>query len=145
MKSSRARATAAGYTLLEMIVVLVIMGLALGLAGTWMFSFIGTWRANVHRDTILGEIQHLPILAREAGRGFSVQDLPAAAITATQASPRLRLLSGWTVHFDPPLRILANGACSPAHFVLGDGTRQWGASVEAPYCATVLDDATATR
>ena len=145
MKSSRARATAAGYTLLEMIVVLVIMGLALGLAGTWMFSFIGTWRANVHRDTILGEIQHLPILAREAGRGFSVQDLPAAASTATQAPPRLRLPSGWTVRFDPPLRILANGACSSAHFVLGDGTRQWGASVEAPYCATVLDDATATR
>ena len=145
MKSSRARNTAAGYTLLEMIVVLVIMGLALGLAGTWMFSFIGTWRANVHRDTILGEIQHLPILARETGRGFSVQDLPAAASTAAQAPPRLRLPSGWTVHFDPPLRILANGACSPAHFVLGDGTRQWGASVEAPYCATVLDGATATR
>ena len=145
MKSSRARATAAGYTLLEMIVVLVIMGLALGLAGTWMFSFIGTWRANVHRDTILGEIQHLPILARETGRGFSVQDLPAAASTAAQAPPRLRLPPGWTVHFDPPLRILANGACSPAHFVLGDGTRQWGASVEAPYCATVLDGATATR
>lgn len=145
MKSPRARAAPGGYTLLEMIVVLVIMGLALGLAGTWMFSFISTWRANVHRDTILGEIQHLPILARDAGRSFTVQVLPTTASSAVQAPPRVQLPSGWTVHFDPPLRILANGACSPAHFVLGDGTRQWGASVEAPYCATVLDDATATR
>lgn len=145
MKPRRTRALSSGYTLLEMIVVLVIMGLALGLAGTWMFSFIGTWRANVHRDTILGEIQHLPILAREAGRGFIVDALPAAASSAPQAPPRLRLPSGWSVRFDPPLRILANGACSSTHFVLGDGTRQWGASVDAPYCATVLDDNAATR
>lgn len=146
MRRVRAGGHCTGYTLLEMIVVLVIIGLTLGLTGTWLFSFIGTWRANVHRDTVLGEIQHLPIGARETGHGFTVAMLPTtASAAATQALPLVHLPSGWNVRFNPPLRIWANGACSSTRFVLGDGKRRWSASVEAPYCATVLDNDVATR
>lgn len=147
MQSPGRPARIRGYTLLEMIVVLVIMGLATALAGTWLFTFIGTWRANVHRDNVLGEIQHLPIIARELGRGLSLYALPApgtsgaADAVPARVSSAVHLPRDWQVRFDPPLHILGNGACRNAHFVLqGDG-RRWGARVEAPFCTVVLDHA----
>ncbi len=135
-----------GYTLLEMIVVLVIMGMATALAGTWLFTVIGTWRANVDRDSVLGEIQHLPIIVREIGAGLTLHALPAPATSGVAAVPArvasaVRLPRGWQVRFDPPLRILGNGACRDAHFVLKGGDRHWGARVEAPFCTVVLDPA----
>jgi prepilin-type N-terminal cleavage/methylation domain-containing protein len=136
-----------GYTLLEMVVVLVIIGLAMGLAGSWMFTFIGSWRANARRDTVLGEIQHLPIVVRGLGRGITLNQLPvtpgstadAAGQIPESVSSSVRLPDGWLIAFDPPLRILGNGACSSAGFVLRGDDRRWTARVEAPFCTVILD------
>ena len=77
----------------------------------------------------------IAVVARRPGTSGAAGAVPA------RVSSTVRLPRGWQVRFDPPLRILGNGACRNAHFVLqGDG-RRWGARVEAPFCTVVLDHA----
>ena len=128
-----------GFTLLELVVVLAIMALVVAFAAVRLRTFVEAWRANASRDTIFGEVQHLPVLARVAGRRLRIASLPAAAASAPDSASKLDWPEGWTAHFDPPLTINPNGACADSTLLLSDGSHHYLARVAAPFCTVTLD------
>ena len=128
-----------GFTLLELVVVLAIMALVVAFAAIRLRTFIETWRANAVRDTVFGEVQHLPVLARVAGRRLRIASLPAAAASAPDSASKMDWPEGWTAHFDPPLTINPNGACADSNLLLSDGSHRYSARVAAPFCTVTLD------
>ena len=61
---------ASGYTLLEMVVVLALMGLAVGMAAPAGFRMIDSWREAGDVDEVLRQLAALPSAARAQGRAF---------------------------------------------------------------------------
>ena len=128
-----------GFTLLELVVVLAIMALIVAFAAVRLRTFVEAWRANASRDTIFGEVQHLPVLARVAGRRLRITSLPAAPASAPDSASKLDWPDGWTAQFDPPLTVNPNGACADSTLLLSDGSHHYRARVAAPFCAVTLD------
>ena len=128
-----------GFTLLELVVVLAIMALVVAFAAVRLRTFVEAWRANAVRDTLFGEVQHLPVLARVAGRRLQITSLPAPASSTADAPPKLDWPAGWTARFEPPLTINPNGACADSTLLLSDGSHRYSAQVAAPFCTVTLD------
>lgn len=128
-----------GFTLLELVVVLMIMALVVAFAAVRLRTFVEAWRANTVRETIFGEVQHLPVLARGAGRRLQIASLPAPASSTAGAPPQLDWPAGWTARFEPPLTINSNGACADSALLLSDGSHRYRAQVAAPFCTVTLD------
>ncbi|MDE2308856.1 MAG: type II secretion system protein [Xanthomonadaceae bacterium] len=144
----------AGYTLLEMVVVLAIMALVTGVAAVRVFSMISSWRERTQLESIEQQFAHLPVLARQRGQDIllpppaSSAGDAAAAATGTLAAgaaggagatpPALILPYGWLVRFDHRLRVRANGFCEGAHIQLEHGDRHYPRTVTPPFCQLVV-------
>jgi len=97
-----------GFSLLEMLVVLVLLGLAAGLVAPSLSRTAERVQAAGDRDEVLRRVQGLPVLARQAGRAFrwdagSVLDPPGT-----------RWPTGWRVVALTPLELAPNGWCGGA-------------------------------
>lgn len=140
----------AGYTLLEMVVVLAIMALVTGVAAVRVFSLISSWRERTTLDAIEEQFSHLPVLARQrgeeivlppaaasvAGHGLTAGDVPASGTSA--APPALVLPAGWLVRFNHHLRVRPNGFCEGAKIQLEHGDRHYPRLVTSPFCQLVV-------
>lgn len=150
------RRHSAGFTLLEMVVVLAIMALVTGIAAVRVFAMVGSWREHTQLESIEQQFAHLPVLARQRGREIllpppkptdastgsstdtSLQVTPAGA---TDDEPALLLPDGWLVHFDHRLRIRSNGFCEGARIDIQHGDRHEWRQVLPPFCQLVNDNA----
>lgn len=144
--STERRRRAAGFTLLEMVVVLAIMALVAGVAAVRVFSLISGWRERTQLESIEQQIARLPMLARQRGEDI-VLPPPAASSVAAPAgadSPALELPEGWVVHFDRPLRVRGSGLCEGARIELEHGDRRYRRVVSPPFCQLVDDDTKAS-
>lgn len=97
-----------GFSLLEMLVVLVLLGLAAGLVAPSLSRTADRVQAAGDRDDVIRRIQGLPVLARQAGRPLrweagSLVELPALAWP-----------KDWRVVALTPLELAPNGWCSGA-------------------------------
>ncbi|MDE2156361.1 MAG: type II secretion system protein [Xanthomonadaceae bacterium] len=146
-RSTDQRRGNAGYTLLEMVVVLAIMALVTGVAAVRVFSLIGSWRERTELESIEQQFAHLPVLARQRGQDILLPP-PASTAAATTAAagataggsappPALTLPYGWLVRFDHRLRVRANGFCEGAHIQLEHGDRHYPRIVTPPFCQLV--------
>jgi prepilin-type N-terminal cleavage/methylation domain-containing protein len=123
----------AGFTLLELVVVLALLGLATALVAPQGFRTIQTWRRATDVDATLGALSALGADARTAGRrlAFDAGPLPPGAI---KGAPE-----GWTVVLDEPLVIQANGACGSTSGELREGSYARRFALEGPFCRIALD------
>lgn len=147
-----------GFTLLEMVVVLAIMGLAMGVAGVRVFKLIDTWRERTQLESIELQFARLPALARQTGREIILppsaasseapadasMDAPAAAGTVPAEPPAVDLPYGWVVYFDRPLRVRSSGLCEGARIELEHGDRRYPRQVAPPFCQVTELPARAT-
>lgn len=128
-----ARRKAPGFTLLELVVVLALMGLTTALVAPSAFRTIGAWRRASAVDAALGAMAALGAQAREQGRPIRLErgTVPAGTLKG--------LPEGWTIELLEPLVVRANGVCSGTHGALrsGDYTRRF--ALLAPYCRVDLD------
>jgi prepilin-type N-terminal cleavage/methylation domain-containing protein len=124
---------AAGFTLLELVVVLALLGLATALVAPQGFRTIATWRRATDIDATLGALAALGADARTQGRrlSFEAGQLPPDALKGVP--------EGWTVVLDAPLVIEANGACRSASGELREGGYVRRFTLEAPFCRIALD------
>jgi prepilin-type N-terminal cleavage/methylation domain-containing protein len=150
--SSTERRRAAGFTLLEMVVVLAIMALVTGVAAVRVFSLISSWRERAQLESIEQQIVRLPMLARQRGNDIvlpppttstadpattsSADDVVVAVALAAEPPP-LDLPYGWEVHFDQPLRVRGSGLCEGARIELVHGDRRYARMVTPPFCQLV--------
>lgn len=123
----------AGFTLLEMIVVLAILGLATAMVAPAALRSIDTWRRQAEQDSLLDQIRALPGNARATGRPVVVS---AEAIAS--AKPPLHVAADWTLRIPAPWRVNANGVCGGGEVEIGNayGTRM--IKVASPFCDPVV-------
>ncbi len=154
--STERRHHAAGFTLLEMVVVLAIMALVAGVAAVRVFALVNSWRERTQLESIEQQFARLPVLARQRGHDI-VLPPPAAASVAAPGNgdspavapppaepPALELPDGWVVHFDRPLRVRGSGLCEGARIELEHGDRRYRRVISPPFCQLADDDTKAS-
>lgn len=120
---------ARGFTLLEMIVVLALLGLATALVAPSMLRGIDSWRRQAALDALLDQVRALPGNARASGEPVVVDDKTLAA-----APPPLRIDEDWTLTAPVPLTVGANGVCSDGELRVGNRYGERRLKVTAPFC-----------
>ncbi|MDZ4348787.1 MAG: type II secretion system protein [Xanthomonadaceae bacterium] len=129
---------ARGYTLLELLVVLSILGLVTALAAPPLIRTVSTWQRQSDIDLVMEQVRGLPMRARAGGRTLVVDD---ASLQGTE-SP-LRAPDGWSLSATAPWVIHSNGVCEPGELMLRRDDREVPIVVHAPFCQPrrpALDD-----
>lgn len=124
-----------GYTLLEMVVVLALMGLAVAMAAPAGFRMVQSWRHASEVDQVLRQLAALPAAARKDGREFRIRP------EDTAADAGIELPEGWMLEMDSPLLVRANGACGDAEGRLVTERGVVPFRVQAPFCRIQRNDA----
>ena len=118
-----------GFTLLEMIVVLAILGLASALVGPSMIRSIDTWRRQAAMDILLDQLRALPGNARGTGKPITISDA-----TLASAAPPLRIDADWTLRVPEPWSVGANGICRGGEVIVANAFGERTVRVAAPFC-----------
>ena len=118
-----------GFTLLEMIVVLAILGLAAALVGPSMLRGIDAWRRQAAMDGLLDQLRALPGNARGTGKPITISDA-----TLASAAPPLRIDADWTLRVPEPWSVGANGICRGGEVIVANAFGERTVRVAAPFC-----------
>lgn len=122
-----------GFTLLEMIVVLAILGLATALVAPSALRGIDSWRRQAELDSLLDQLRALPGNARAGGKPIAIT---AAALEAKKAP--LRIAGDWTLSVPEPWKVNANGVCEGGQVVIGNQFGSRTIDVGSPFCDPTL-------
>ena len=136
-----------GFSLLELMVVLVILGLLTTLVAPNLQGLYEGITRDAERNGILDRFDGLGREAMLRGRAFvvsgTVGEQAAAYGPAREAGFEpyaLELPEGWEVSLDQPLFIRANGICLGAELTLVHrGEKAARMALDAPYCRVEAD------
>lgn len=121
---------AAGFTLLELLVVLSILGLATALAAPAILQSTDAWRRGAAVDSLMDQVRGLPMRARALGRPIVIDEETLSGDDAALSVP-----AGWSLSTPAPWRVQANGACEGGRLLLaGETGNEVELVVEAPFC-----------
>ncbi len=122
-----------GFTLLEMVVVLAIVGLATAIVAPATLRGIETWQRQGEMESLIDQVRGLPAAARTQGR-----DIVISGDTLATDTPVLRVAPGWTVSTDVPWTVRNNGVCDGGIIRLSKGGRSATIEALAPFCDPVI-------
>ena len=122
-----------GFTLLEMIVVLAILGLATALVAPSAIRGIDSWRRQSALDSLLDQIRALPGNARATGRAVMLSDE-----TVKMKDAPLRVAADWVLSVPKPWGVNANGVCEGGTVEIGNDHGKRVVAVSAPFCDPVV-------
>jgi prepilin-type N-terminal cleavage/methylation domain-containing protein len=118
-----------GFTLLELLVVLAILGLVAGLVAPALVRSVESWRAQSEVDRVTDQIRALPARARARGRPLLIDD----DVLASPDGP-VSAADGWMVTTPDPWTVRANGYCEGGILVLARAGRDWRLRAIPPFC-----------
>lgn len=124
-----------GFTLLEILVVIALLGLMTGLALPRLDRLFDSLRFAFERDDVVQAIGELPFIAFQQGRAFSFTRYPPQE--GDDDLP-LNLPEGWTVHADQPIVYRANGVCGGGVVTFTYAGRSSVGTLAAPLCQPAL-------
>ena len=125
----------AGFTLLEILMVLVLVGLVGGLVIPRVSGIYDNLLLRGEREDIVRQVQAL------SWRALSDGQVILLGSAAQNASTGLDLPQGWKVAADPAVTYLANGYCVGGKFSLHYlETGVWHYRLRAPFCKPELAD-----
>ncbi len=110
------RPALAGFTLLEMLLVLFVIGLMAGLIGPRFGARVEHIERQSRMKEIEDQLRQLPRRARLSGRSIVLPKDMREELA--DGEPALQLPEGWSIHFEPPLLVAAIGACSASRVTL---------------------------
>lgn len=118
-----------GFTLLEMIVVLALLGLATAMVLPSTVRGLDSWKRQSAIDSLLDQVRALPGEARRTGRRI---DISASSLQGER--PPLRHESDWTLQTPRTWSVAANGVCEAGELIVGSAHGSRRIIVEAPFC-----------
>lgn len=118
-----------GFTLLELLVVMLLLGLATALVAPAGLRSLQSWQRADERQAALGAITALPMACRRAGAGRTL------AAGEHDASSLDGLPDGWRLELFEPLVLQANGVCFGATGTLAAEGVSLAITIKAPFCA----------
>jgi prepilin-type N-terminal cleavage/methylation domain-containing protein len=131
----RVRDDAAGFTLLEMLVVLAILGLLAALAFPALATAYDRARFAFGRDTIERELDLLPLRAYSQSRrlvlDYANGQLPEEPTRETVTLP---LPDGWRARTEAPIVFTETGICLGGDVTLAIGDATFAYRLDAPRC-----------
>jgi prepilin-type N-terminal cleavage/methylation domain-containing protein len=132
-RPAQRRSAGAGFTLIEVLVVLVIVSLLAGVALPRLYLISQRYTIASDRDSLLTDIGNLGYSAYSAGRALEL------AASADAKDHAVKVPPGWRVEVPKPIRFGFNGICSGGTMVLQapDGVRE-SYQLNAPACKPVL-------
>ncbi len=123
-----------GFTLLEMVVVLAILGLATALVAPSMLRGIDSWRRQAAMDALFDQIRALPGNARATGREINIETDAMGAV-----DPPLSIEGDWTLSVEQPWKVHANGICEGGMLAVANAYGSRRIRVAPPFCDPVTE------
>ncbi|MFM4730081.1 prepilin-type N-terminal cleavage/methylation domain-containing protein [Aeromonas salmonicida] len=112
-----------GFTLLELLVVLVLVGMIAGMVGPRFIDLAERLRHRNEWQTLQQRINGLPMEVQLTGRPMALQELP------------WMLPAGWQLKTERPVRYLSNGVCLGGQLqLLQDDEVKRRIVLTPPYC-----------
>ena len=118
-----------GFTLLELIVVLAIMGLATALVAPSMLRGIDSWQRQAAMDTLMDDLRALPGEARARGVPIVVDDA-----SLQSATPPFAVEGDWQLRVPEPWRVGSNGVCEGGDVIVSNNFGERTIRVSPPFC-----------
>ena len=128
------RRTQHGFTLIEMTVVLVILGMVTALAIPNLVNLYQSVERRTSFDAAFSSFNALGRAANQQKGGF-VLSAPGGRLEITDQSIALAFPENWRVELSGPVRFLSNGACSGGDIrIIEDQELLYQQSLEKPFC-----------
>lgn len=128
-----------GFTLLEMVVVLVLMGIVTSLTLPGLQKMYDGMSASLSRNELRSVMNTLALDVRSEGRPIEFRHYPADAKLLPNAFlERLKPLNV-SLELEQPLRITASGFCPEAGIIkVIKGTQEYSLLLRSPDCRIAL-------
>jgi general secretion pathway protein G len=131
-----------GFSLLELLVVLVILGGITGLAMPNLVRLYESVTTAVERDSILDQLSNMGRIALLNQQAYLLDDSRFSSdsdqednITADYPPYALELPPGWDIELEKPIIVRANGVCMGGTVsLLYDGEQRFETELQPPYC-----------
>lgn len=128
-------ARATGFTLLEVLTVLVITGLLAAIAIPQMRRLAEAVEADGQRRMVRESIEELGYRAYLAASPITLDGKSTQAAATNAAEPGLAVPGGWQIRVSAPIRFAASGMCGGGRLAIVDprGVSEWYV-LRPPHC-----------
>lgn len=135
------------FTLAEVLVVLVIIGLVLGVTGTRLDGYRERLRLDNEVKALAGEILKAQLVVMATGSERSLDKLFVAEVLTAAAQPGARNLGyppeGLAVTVEVAAQIGPDGSCSAGRYRLALGRTRTALVLKPPFCEAIREDVAA--
>ena len=124
-----------GFTLLEMVVVLVLMGIVTSLALPGLQKMYDSMAASLSRNELRAVLNNLALDVRAEGHTLSFSEYPAQSDRFPKAFIKRIEPLGVSLTLERPLLITPSGFCPyPALIKITKGVQQYSLTLRSPDC-----------
>lgn len=126
-----------GFTLLEILVVLSLLGLIAGVALPRLSSLYDSSIRSFQRDEIRRQLEQLPIRAMEQSSEIILTSQTDPSEQGDLPALPIELPNGWSIKTSQPIHFLANGVCLGGEVSLSFAGRREQWRLSPPLCQPV--------
>ena len=121
-----------GFTLIELVVALAIIGLGLSLVVPRMMAWVDRLAFSARQQQFEDALAELGSRARRSGRSVVLRSTDLAAHT-NEPSP-IELPSSWSLTVEPPIAFRYDGVCTGGKVRLSFPAGERSYRLQSPYC-----------